>query len=36
MDADSNKVIVKDGIKFKIKNTDTNEYVCQEIRLLPT
>lgn len=31
VDADSNKVIVKDGIKFKIKNTDTNEYVCQEI-----
>ena len=31
VDADSNKVIVKDGIKFKIKNTDTNKYVCQEI-----
>lgn len=31
VDADSNKLIVKDGIKFKIKNTDTNEYVCQEI-----
>lgn len=31
VDADSNKVIVKDGIKFKVKNTDTNEYVCQEI-----
>ena len=31
VDADSNKMIVKDGIKFKIKNTDTNEYVCQEI-----
>lgn len=31
VDSDSNKMIVKDGIKFKIKNTDTNEYVCQEI-----
>lgn len=31
VDSDSNKMIVKDGIKFKIKNTNTNEYVCQEI-----
>lgn len=31
VDSDSNKVLVKDGIKFKIKNIDTNEYVCQSI-----
>lgn len=31
VDEDSNKVLVRDGIKFKIKNTDTNEYVCQDI-----
>lgn len=30
-DSDSNKVIVRDGIKFKIKDLDTNEYVCQNI-----
>lgn len=31
VDEDSNKVLVRDGIKFKIKNTDTNEYVCQDV-----
>lgn len=31
VDEDSKKIIVKDGIKFKIKNTDTNEYVCQDV-----
>lgn len=31
VDSESNKVLVKDGIKFKIKNLDTGEYVCQNI-----
>lgn len=31
VDKDSNKVLVRDGIKFKIKNLDTGEYVCQNI-----
>lgn len=31
VDENSNKILVRDGIKFKIKNTDTNEYVCQNI-----
>lgn len=31
VDSESNKVLVRDGIKFKIKNLDTNEYVCQTI-----
>ena len=30
-DAETNNIIKKDGIKFKIKNKDTNEYVCQNI-----
>ncbi len=31
VDSDSNKILVRDGIKFKIKNLDTGEYVCQNI-----
>ncbi|MBQ9833631.1 MAG: Cys-Gln thioester bond-forming surface protein [Bacilli bacterium] len=31
VDSESKKVLVRDGIKFKIKNLDTNEYVCQNI-----
>lgn len=31
IDSDSNKVIVRDGIKFQIKDLSTNEYVCQNI-----
>ena len=31
VDEDSKRVLVRDGIKFKIKNLDTNEYVCQNI-----
>ena len=31
VDKDSNKVLKKDGIKFKIKNLTTNEYICQNI-----
>lgn len=31
VDKDSNKILVRDGIKFKIKNLDTGEYVCQNI-----
>lgn len=31
VDSKSNKVLVRDGIKFKIKNLDTGEYVCQNI-----
>lgn len=30
-DLDDNSIIMKDGIKFKIKNLDTSEYVCQNI-----
>lgn len=29
VDSNSKRIIVQDGIKFKIKNIDTNEYVCQ-------
>lgn len=31
VDSKSKKVLVRDGIKFKIKNLDTNEYVCQNV-----
>ena len=31
IDEESKRVLVRDGIKFKIKNLDTNEYVCQNI-----
>lgn len=31
VDSESKKQLVRDGIKFKIKNLDTNEYVCQSI-----
>jgi len=31
IDNDSNNIIIRNGIKFKIKNIDTNEYVCQTI-----
>ncbi|MBE6152740.1 MAG: hypothetical protein E7166_00740 [Firmicutes bacterium] len=31
VDEDSKKVLVKDGIKFKIRNLDTGEYVTQNI-----
>ncbi len=31
VDAITKKTILLDGIKFKIKNLDTNEYVCQNI-----
>ena len=31
VDSKSNKVLVRDGIKFKIKNLDTGEYVYQNI-----
>ena len=31
VDKSSGKKINKNGIKFKIKNLDTNEYICQEI-----
>ncbi len=31
VDSDSNKILVRNGIKFKIKNLDTGEYVCQNI-----
>ncbi len=30
-DADTKQIVVKDGIKFKIKNLDTGDYVCQNI-----
>lgn len=30
-DKDSNKVVEKAGIKFRIKNLDTDEYICQSI-----
>ena len=31
VDKDTGKVIAKEGIKFKIKNLNKNEYVCQDI-----
>lgn len=31
IDSESKRVLVKDGIQFKIKNLDTGEYVCQNI-----
>lgn len=31
IDKETGKVIKRDGIKFKIKNTKSNEYVCQRI-----
>lgn len=31
VDSNSKKILVKDGIKFKIKNVDTNKYVCQNV-----
>lgn len=31
VDSITNKIIKRNGIKFKIKNLDTNEYVCQTI-----
>ena len=31
IDEDSKRIIVRDGIKFKIKNLDTGDYVCQNI-----
>lgn len=31
VDSESRKVLVRDGIKFRIKNLDTGEYVCQNV-----
>lgn len=31
VDSESKKILVKDGIKFRIRNLDTNELVCQNI-----
>lgn len=31
VDSESRKILVRDGIKFKIKNLDTGEYVCQNV-----
>ena len=31
VDSNSKKVLKQDGIKFKIKNLDTNKYVCQNV-----
>lgn len=31
VDSESRKILVRDGIKFRIKNLDTGEYVCQNI-----
>ena len=31
VDSNSKKILMKDGIKFKIKNLDTNKYVCQNV-----
>ena len=31
VDSESQKILVRDGIKFKIKNLDTAEYVCQNV-----
>ena len=31
VDSESRKILVRDGIKFRIKNLDTREYVCQNV-----
>ncbi len=31
VDSNSKRILTQDGIKFKIKNLDTNEYVCQNV-----
>lgn len=31
VDNESRKILVRDGIKFRIKNLDTGEYVCQNV-----
>ncbi len=31
VDSNSKRILMKDGIKFKIKNLDTNKYVCQNV-----
>lgn len=31
VDSESRKTLVRDGIKFRIKNLDTGEYVCQNV-----
>lgn len=31
VDSESRKILVRDGIKFRIKNRDTGEYVCQNV-----
>ena len=31
VDSNSKRMLVRDGIKFKIKNLDTGEYVCQNV-----
>lgn len=31
VDSESKRILVRNGIKFRIKNLDTNEYVCQSI-----
>ena len=31
VDSESRKILVRDGIKFRIKNLDTGEYVCQSV-----
>lgn len=31
VDSESRKMLVRDGIKFRIKNLDTGEYVCQNV-----
>ena len=31
VDSESRRVLVRDGIKFRIKNLDTGEYVCQSV-----
>lgn len=31
VDSESRKILVRDGIKFRIKNLDTGEYVCQNV-----
>ena len=31
VDSEARKILVRDGIKFRIKNLDTGEYVCQNV-----
>lgn len=31
VDSESRKILVRNGIKFRIKNLDTGEYVCQNV-----